>query len=374
MTTRIHRSDSRGFTLIELLVVIAIIALLVGILLPALSQATASAKNIRSQANLRSLNAGAANYAADNAGRIFSYTWRANETYVLPSGQIRTPTTDQEAASDQHQEILMRVTGRISGLTKIRNFRDRLPHRRYSHLVLLDFLTDVQPEPIAASPLDRNQILWQENPLEYGAGSGVPYADGIPEGYDDDPDWTQIAVRQRWPFASSYQMVPAAWTSDGLPGQPTFAPVEDTPNLFRPTGVQGMDRQVPLGKRKFSHVAHPSGKVMMFEEFDRFTNKNGLYFAYPEAKCNLAFFDGSVRSELTSDANPGWSPEFPDQNWLQRYVPIDTFPLPKSGLGETTEYCQRYRWTRLGLRGIDYGGKDIGREQYGLPQNPPCTR
>lgn len=374
MTARIHRDAHRAFTLIELLVVIAIIALLVGILLPALSQATLSAKNVVSQANLRQLNAGAANYASDNQGRIFSYTWRAGETYTLPSGQVRRPTTDQDAAADQNQEILMRVTGRVTGLTKIRNYRDRLPHRRYSHLVLLDFLTNVQPEPIAASPLDRNQILWQENPLEYGPGSGVPYADGIPEGYDDDPNWTQAAVRQRWPFASSYQMVPAAWNTDGVAGQPTFAPVAETPHLFIPTGTDANNPQVPLGKRKFSHVAHPSGKVMMFEEFDRFNDKNGLYFAYPEAKCNLGFFDGSVRNEQTGDANPGWNPAFPSQNWLQRYVPIDTFPSPKSGLGETTEYCQRYRWTRHGLRGVDFGGKDIGRAQHGLTQNPPCTR
>ena len=233
--------------------------------------------------------------------------------------------------------------------------------------MLLDFLTDVQPEPIAASPFDRNLITWQENPLEYGSGSGIPYADGTPEGYDDN-GWGETPFRQRWPFASTYQMVPAAWNTDGIAGSPTWIPTSNTPHLF--TGGNG----IPLGRRKFTQVAHPSGKVMMFEEFDRFSDSAGLYFAYPESKCNLAFFDGSVRNEQTADANPGWNPAEPDQPvWTQTYVPLDTFPEPKGGLNDPTEYCQRYRWTRFGLQGIDFGGEDIGRAQYDLDQDPDCT-
>ncbi|MBL4698128.1 MAG: prepilin-type N-terminal cleavage/methylation domain-containing protein [Phycisphaerales bacterium] len=356
-----------AFTLIELLVVIAIIALLIGILLPALGQAQRSAKNVLSQANQRSLNTGAANYAADNKDRIFSYSWRAGEFYLMPNGKLKSRGSDQEAASLQNQEILQRVTGRINGMTKFRNFGARLAHRRYSHLVLLDFLTDVQPEPTAASPFDRNLINWQEEPLEYlESGNTLPYGSDLGDGngYEAEGDWGSQAVMQRWPFAATYQMVPAAWNSDGIAGAPTYNPVADTPHLF--AGAPG----IPLGRRKFTQVAHTSGKVMMFEEFDRFSDKRGLYFAYPEAKPNLAFFDGSVRSELTADSNAGWQPSNPGTEWLQYYQPLHTFPLPKGGLGDRSLYCQRYRWTRHGLQGIDFGGSDIGRIQYGLPREP----
>ena len=64
------RSRALGFTLIELLVVISIIALLIAILLPALSAAREEAKRIQCLSNLRQIIVGFNAYSVDNKDKL----------------------------------------------------------------------------------------------------------------------------------------------------------------------------------------------------------------------------------------------------------------------------------------------------------------
>ena len=347
-----RRTHTNGFSLVELTAVIAVAASVVAVLGPGLGQMRSQMRGVTSEGNLSTIGQAGAMYAVDNDDRIFAFTWRAGEAYMnLGTGKMATSSSDVSAAARQVQNILHRATGRLNGKGKILSPSARMVHRRYSHLVLADYMGGNVSDPMWADPADANQLHWQLNPLEYtGPENSFPYGMGMPAqaGYDTVPGWDGSPIVQLWPFASSYQIVPHAWQQD-FGAQ--YVPIADTPHLFM--GGPG----VQLGNRRFNEVRFPSAKVHMFEEFDR-EQAGSPYFAYDHAQSAKLMFDGSINTMMSGQSFSSVSPA--DYNignksvWEQNYVPLDTFPVPLGGLGEQTLLNQRFRWTLGGLQGINY--------------------
>ena len=67
-----NKHKNTGFTIVELLVVISIIALLIGILVPAVQKARDSAKVTQSKSNIHNVTIALQNYALDHGDRNFS--------------------------------------------------------------------------------------------------------------------------------------------------------------------------------------------------------------------------------------------------------------------------------------------------------------
>ena len=95
MSRKLSRlSKKSGFTLIELLVVIAIIALLIGILLPALGQARKQGQAAKCAANLHHVGQAMATYLGENNG-VFP------AAYIYPyDGDGNYDLNDQESVND----------------------------------------------------------------------------------------------------------------------------------------------------------------------------------------------------------------------------------------------------------------------------------
>lgn len=344
-----------GFTLIEVLVVIAIIALLVSILLPALKAARRAARVAACQASLSQYGVAGGSYSADYQDRIFSFTWRSTDRNMSEFDDLNFITPwDTQAASAQAVDILRRRSER-DDIPSPQSYA-WLPHTYYTHLVIQDYLASRIPERAVVCPEDRFRLMWQRDPQEqFDNNAWLPY----------QPDVRSMPEHKRWPYGSSYETVPAAF--DQLQSYQIRTRDRDVVNnrlrQFNAHNVYVQEPGAKMGNLKTGDVAFPTQKVHMHDSIDRHHAAQPLFFAYPDAKQPMLFFDASVRTYRTRDTNSGWNPRVPTADTYEiTYAPEAWEPPTRNGF-PTEQVRAYYRWTRGGLKGIDVGGRPIGTGQ-----------
>lgn len=355
------RVQTSGFTLIELLVVIAIIALLIGILLPALGEARKSGRITICTANMKQLGVATQSYTADYQDRLYAFTISSATANLLSFPDLVAQATagGLEAHAAQAVDVIRRRTGRDN----FEQINGWIPDVLYTHLVLQDYLASRLPEKLVVCPEDRNRNLWQTDPIGFANGAFVP---------SPDPP------SPRWPYSSTYEHVYSHYAPDRCDNGPgvTQAGMHNLYQFVNPTGVQ--DPGAFLGRRKISEITFTSQKVQMQDIQCRHKGKKQFYYGYADAVVPLLFYDASVNMKRTGpitdpledgvriplDANPGWDPASP-----RSAFPLNVQYNPGAWetpirVGTSGSFPGFYKWTRGGLKGIDYGGTELKTNNY----------
>jgi len=348
------QKKNAGFTLIELLVVIAIIALLISLLLPALGQWRQTGRTLVCQTNMKNQGIATHSYASDYRDKLYSFSWRGDLSYVTTFNDLQPVPGegDNTAAVKQATDIIRRRTGEDASTLTITDLTGPgggeggggwIPHILYTHLVLQDYVSSQLPEKAVVCPEDSNRLRWQ-NVQQYRDGAFLPF----------QPPPT---VR-RWPYSSSYQVVPASFSPDA--GQFAVGP-----------GATYFQYDVPgdpgfMGKRLLTDVRFPAQKVQLFDSVARHDGKRRFYYAVPQSRQPLMAYDQSVVTRRTRETNLGAVPANsnsippppPVTNQI-RAAELDARPWDRNDLQFSldVDLYRHYQFTRGGLKGVDFPGQ-----------------
>ena len=357
-----------GFTIIELLVVVSIIALLIGILLPALGRARDSALQSTSLSNLRQISAGLAAYAGD---------WADRQPTLIPDDFCKAEGGTPQARCGNYignihcmpQPILgwanfgggralwgywIDAGGQCAGVGGCGNVVVAMPYdadskigywRIMNHKLFSQYMNDRYYDKVFFAPKDRRKLEKVEKYIE------------APDEFNSDDGIIE------WPtycLAASAMLSPDVAFRRRCDPQNAILPPACPSQMCDPCDFPGGFRSPPVGA-----ATYPDLKLRCWEHEwlqnapaelnPSFTTETPYYFNHgPQSAPASLMFDGSVRIFSANEAiqsNQRVQNQGDCSLWINDWNGDDYYEGASHGF--TEEYTSFGVLTRDGIKGKD---------------------